>query len=359
MPVPDAPNSVCRRLQALATSSSRSHSSDNSDVNSAAATAAEDVAQRAPVSPIRGADAAQPSPRRSPRIVRQRLLFSALGQTASGDGPAPVLSAGQRSAFAQGACQLPHIVNVNPFSPLRPRAMDALRAAAAAAIRPPTGSRCPLATATCDVAAEAGSMHGAADPHKRHRATAEAVPEADVDYGDGRTSPKRLKRADSISQMMAMEFAQARSRPHHGRGHGHGHGHGQSRYEAEFAQLRRLGQGEFGEVFKCYNRLDGIVYAIKRSRRPINGEKDECVACRPRRCTAARTLRRPVGPGLTVICAVRCADRTCCGRCTRTPCWAPIRTSYDTSRRGRMAGICSFKTSTVIVGVCSRRSRVR
>ncbi|CAB3381247.1 Hypothetical predicted protein [Cloeon dipterum] len=47
------------------------------------------------------------------------------------------------------------------------------------------------------------------------------------------------------------------------------------RYHKEFLELEIIGSGEFGSVFKCINRLDGVTYAIKRSIRPIAGSSDE------------------------------------------------------------------------------------
>ncbi|XP_037271845.2 wee1 kinase [Rhipicephalus microplus] len=53
---------------------------------------------------------------------------------------------------------------------------------------------------------------------------------------------------------------------------------GHSRYETEFLELNEVGSGEFGSVYKCLHRLDGCVYAIKKSRKPMRGTQDEKTA---------------------------------------------------------------------------------
>ncbi|XP_046326181.1 wee1-like protein kinase 1-B [Haliotis cracherodii] len=44
-----------------------------------------------------------------------------------------------------------------------------------------------------------------------------------------------------------------------------------SRYNEEFYEVCKLGDGEFGSVHKCVHRLDGCTYAIKKSKTPVAG----------------------------------------------------------------------------------------
>lgn len=53
-----------------------------------------------------------------------------------------------------------------------------------------------------------------------------------------------------------------------------------TRYRQDFVQLGILGQGDFGEVFKVKSRIDGLTYAIKRTRHPLNGSRQEVQAVR-------------------------------------------------------------------------------
>lgn len=48
-----------------------------------------------------------------------------------------------------------------------------------------------------------------------------------------------------------------------------------SRYEKEFMELSLIGKGQFGFVTKCLNRLDGCIYAIKKSIKPVAGSAFE------------------------------------------------------------------------------------
>ncbi|XP_030376960.1 wee1-like protein kinase [Scaptodrosophila lebanonensis] len=48
-----------------------------------------------------------------------------------------------------------------------------------------------------------------------------------------------------------------------------------SRFKREFMQVSLIGVGEFGVVFQCVNRLDGCIYAIKKSKKPVAGSSFE------------------------------------------------------------------------------------
>ncbi|KAH8305499.1 hypothetical protein KR018_012252, partial [Drosophila ironensis] len=48
-----------------------------------------------------------------------------------------------------------------------------------------------------------------------------------------------------------------------------------SRFQREFMQVNVIGVGEFGVVFQCVNRLDGCIYAIKKSKKPVAGSSFE------------------------------------------------------------------------------------
>jgi len=48
-----------------------------------------------------------------------------------------------------------------------------------------------------------------------------------------------------------------------------------TRFDEEFHILETVGNGQFGVVYKCTNRMDGCVYAIKKSRFPVAGSSYE------------------------------------------------------------------------------------
>jgi len=47
------------------------------------------------------------------------------------------------------------------------------------------------------------------------------------------------------------------------------------RYNKEFIEEELIGEGEFGSVYRCTKRLDGIEYAIKKSIKPVTGSSSE------------------------------------------------------------------------------------
>nr|XP_018902295.1 PREDICTED: wee1-like protein kinase 2 [Bemisia tabaci] len=53
-----------------------------------------------------------------------------------------------------------------------------------------------------------------------------------------------------------------------------------SRYHEEFSEECLIGSGDFGEVFKCINLIDGMEYAVKRTNKPVSGTTQERLARR-------------------------------------------------------------------------------
>jgi len=48
-----------------------------------------------------------------------------------------------------------------------------------------------------------------------------------------------------------------------------------SRYSCDFVELSQIGNGEFGSVYKCINKLDGCIYALKKTKKPLCGSLSE------------------------------------------------------------------------------------
>jgi serine/threonine protein kinase len=72
---------------------------------------------------------------------------------------------------------------------------------------------------------------------------------------------------------------------------------GASRYKEDFVELRMLGEGGFGAVFKCKNKLDGQLYAIKKIRLD---DTDQARRLRPACARGPRCFRAP--PALVRRC---------------------------------------------------------
>ena len=47
------------------------------------------------------------------------------------------------------------------------------------------------------------------------------------------------------------------------------------RFKKDFVELGLLGQGDFGEVYKVRQKMDGLLYALKRTRNPLKGSREE------------------------------------------------------------------------------------
>ena len=65
------------------------------------------------------------------------------------------------------------------------------------------------------------------------------------------------------------------TRHHRDSCHGGGFDLNQSRYRNEFVEYRLIGKGEFGEVYKCQNKVDRCFYALKRLIKPLAGSNKE------------------------------------------------------------------------------------
>jgi wee1-like protein kinase len=48
-----------------------------------------------------------------------------------------------------------------------------------------------------------------------------------------------------------------------------------SRYRNDFLEICKIGNGEFGDVFKVQHKIDGCIYAVKKTKNPIRGSRAE------------------------------------------------------------------------------------
>ncbi|KAG2406601.1 hypothetical protein LR48_Vigan11g077300 [Vigna angularis] len=71
-------------------------------------------------------------------------------------------------------------------------------------------------------------------------------------------------------------------------------GDGLSRYRADFHEIEQIGGGNFSHVFKVLKRLDGCLYAVKRSIRPLRLETERTKALMEVQALAALGLHQNI-----------------------------------------------------------------
>lgn len=67
-----------------------------------------------------------------------------------------------------------------------------------------------------------------------------------------------------------------------------------SKYLTDFNELELVGSGSFSKVYKCMKKLDGWVYAVKKSKRHFRGKADTELALREVQALAALNNSRHV-----------------------------------------------------------------
>lgn len=112
----------------------------------------------------------------------------------------------------------------------------------------------------------------------------------------------------------------------------------ESRYKQDFKELCLIGSGSFGSVYKCTNRMEGCIYALKRSHHPVSGATESVLT------TNAVSWYFYFGLDIELLPSEKCV---------LMQFLALTLTLSDTTQHGQRITICSYRMNIVMVGMLS------